>query len=75
MNTLFIGIKEFRKNMAKVTADALENKQRVIILRKNQPIFELIPLSKKDRDYWKFEQDYFDDKRSHWIKPAKPTLF
>ncbi len=75
MDTLFIGIKEFRQNMAKVTQDALDNKRRIIILRKNEPIFELIPLSKKDRECWKFEIDYKDEGRTtSWMKPHKPSL-
>ena len=48
MTTKFIGVKEFRKNMAKISTQAQKNNQRLIILRKNEPIFELIPLSKKE---------------------------
>lgn len=74
MDTLFLGIKEFRKGMAKVMDDALSNKRRIIILRKNEPIFELIPLSMKDKECWKFEIDFKDEARSSWLKPHKPSL-
>lgn len=53
MTTQFIGIKEFRQHMAKVSADARRRKCRLIILRKNKPVFAVTPLSEKDV----FEQD------------------
>ena len=34
--------------MAKISEMAQKNNERLIILRKNEPIFELRPLSKKD---------------------------
>ena len=34
--------------MARITSDAYRKKERLIILRKNEPLFELRPLSKKD---------------------------
>lgn len=48
MTTRFVGVKEFRQNMAKLSEQARKKNQRLIILKKNQPIFELRPLSKKD---------------------------
>ena len=45
MITRFIGVKELRQNMAKISNRALKKKERLIILRKNKPIFELKPLS------------------------------
>jgi len=48
MTTKFIGVKDLRQNMAKITKDAQKNNERIIVLRKNQPIFELRPLSNKD---------------------------
>lgn len=48
MTTRFIGLKEFRQNMAKIAERARKNNERLVILRKNVPIFELRPLSKKD---------------------------
>ncbi len=47
MTTRFVGVKELRQNMAKITKEAEEKKQRLIVLRKNKPIFELRPLSGK----------------------------
>jgi antitoxin (DNA-binding transcriptional repressor) of toxin-antitoxin stability system len=48
MSTRFIGVKELRQNMAKIVSQAQRKKERLIILRKNIPIFELKPLSKTD---------------------------
>lgn len=48
MITKFIGVKEFRQNLAQISKQAQNKKERLIILRKNEPIFELKPLSKKD---------------------------
>lgn len=48
MTTKMIGVKEFRQNMTQYYTEAQKNNQRLIILRKNEPIFELRPLSKKD---------------------------
>ncbi|MBI3626629.1 hypothetical protein HY224_01120 [Candidatus Uhrbacteria bacterium] len=45
MTTRFIGIKELRQNMAQISLTALKNHQRVIVLRKNKPVFELRPLA------------------------------
>ncbi len=48
MTTKFIGVKDLRQNMAKITKDAQKKNERIIVLRKNQPIFELRPLSSED---------------------------
>jgi len=48
MTTKFVGMKELRQNMAKLTKQAQQKNERLIILRKNKPIFELRPLSKQD---------------------------
>ena len=47
MTTRFIGLKEFRQNMAKFSAEAYKKNQRLVILRKNYPVFEIRPLSAK----------------------------
>jgi len=47
MTTKFVGTKELRQNMAKITRNAQKKNERIIVLRKNQPIFELRPLSPK----------------------------
>ncbi len=57
MTTKFIGVKEFRQNMAKISESARKNNQRLIVLRKNEPIFELRPLSKKDATLERFALD------------------
>lgn len=46
--TTFVGMKELRQNMSKITARAQKKGQRLIVLRKNKPIFELRPLSEED---------------------------
>ncbi len=48
MTTKFIGVKDLRQNMAKITKDAQKKNERIVVLRKNQPIFELRPLSGED---------------------------
>ena len=48
MTTKFIGMKQLRQNMARVSLQAQKNNERVIVLRKNRPIFELRPLSASD---------------------------
>lgn len=48
MTTRFVGVKEFRQNMAKLATTARKNNERLVILRRNEPIFEIRPLSKKD---------------------------
>ena len=57
MATKFIGTKQLRQNMAKITNDALKKKDRIIVLRKNKPIFELRPLSDEDAFVESFRQD------------------
>lgn len=49
MNTRFIGVKELRQNMARITTEAQKKNERVIVLKKNKPLFELRPLSEKER--------------------------
>ena len=49
MTTKFIGVKELRQNLSKVTKRAEKNKERLIVLRNNEPIFELRPIPKKNR--------------------------
>lgn len=48
MTTLFVGIKEFRANMSKIMAAAIKNKQKIVVRSKDEPLFELRPLSKKE---------------------------
>ncbi len=55
MTTRFIGIKEFRQNMASISESARKKKQRIIILRKNVPLFELLPLVGDEEGVYKPE--------------------
>ena len=48
MVTKFVGTKELRQNMAKIKKDAQEKNERIIVLRKNKPIFEIRTISKED---------------------------
>jgi PHD/YefM family antitoxin component YafN of YafNO toxin-antitoxin module len=48
MTTQFVGIKEFRANMAVLSEAAVRQHRRLIILRKNKPLFELRPLDQKE---------------------------
>lgn len=48
MTTTFIGLKELRKQLTRVSNETGKRRQRYIVMRKNKPIFELRPLSKKD---------------------------
>jgi len=57
MVTKFIGMKELRKDMAKITKDAQKKIERIIVLRKNQPVFELRPLSNEDSLVESFRKD------------------
>ena len=48
MTTKFIGIKEFRQNIAKLAKNSRKNNQRLIVLNRNTPIFEVLPLYNKE---------------------------
>ena len=50
--------------MSRISAEAIRKKQRVIVLRKNTPVFALIPLSPKDIVLWKFNHDIEEAKQS-----------
>ncbi len=57
MTTKFIGLKELRQGMARITRDATKHRQRLIVLRKNTPLFELRPLSKADTALLSFDRE------------------
>ncbi len=48
MTTKIIGVKEFRQNITALYKQATKNNWRFIVLNRNQPIFKIEPLSKKD---------------------------
>ena len=71
MTTKFVGTKQLRQNMARIARKARQNNERLIVLRKNQPIFELRPLSDEDSLIESFRRDIErakDDKRLGRIK-------
>ena len=57
MVTRFVGTKQLRQDMAKITKEAQKNNERIIVMRKNQPIFELRPLSADESFIESFRQD------------------
>ena len=57
MITKLIGVREFRQNMATLYTKARKNNLRYIILNRNQPIFRVEPLSKKDAIIEKLAQE------------------
>lgn len=48
MTTQFIGIKEFRQNISKLASQARRGTRRFILMRNQEPIFEIRPISKSD---------------------------
>lgn len=48
MTTKFIGVKEFRQNIAKFAKSSKKNNQRIVILNRTTPILEVRPISDKD---------------------------
>ena len=48
MVTKLIGIREFRQNITSLHKKARKNNWRFIVLNRNQPVFKVEPLSKKD---------------------------
>ena len=57
MITRFVGTKQLRQDMAKITKEAQKKNERIIVMRKNQPIFELRPLSVDDSFIESFRKD------------------
>jgi len=57
MTTKFVGTKELRQNMAKIAKEAQKKNERIIVLRKNKPVFELRPLSDEDSFVESFRKD------------------
>ncbi len=57
MTTKFVGTKELRQSMAKITKEAQDKNQRIIVLRKNKPVFELRPLTDEDALLESFRKD------------------
>ena len=64
MTTKFVGLKELRSSMARITQEAARLHQRLIVLKKNRPLFELRPLSADDMALWTFHRDIESAKKS-----------
>lgn len=63
MITKFVGTKQLRQNMAKIANEARRKNQRIIVLRKNQPVFELLPLSSSDSIIESFRKEIEDSRK------------
>ena len=48
MTTKLIGVREFRQNIATLYKQATKYNWRFVVLNRNQPIFKVEPLNKKD---------------------------
>ena len=48
MTTKFIGVKEFRQNIAPLYKQAMKKNIRFIVINRNKPIFDIRPLSEDD---------------------------
>ena len=48
MVTKLVGVRDFRQNIATFYEQAKKNNWRLVILNRNQPIFKVEPLTKKD---------------------------
>ncbi|OGC82075.1 MAG: hypothetical protein A2V81_02900 [Candidatus Abawacabacteria bacterium RBG_16_42_10] len=47
MTIKLIGLKQFRDNIATYTVEARKKNTRLIILKKNVPMFEVVPIDEK----------------------------
>ncbi|HEY4504340.1 MAG TPA: hypothetical protein VJI73_01060 [Candidatus Paceibacterota bacterium] len=45
-STRMVGVRQFRQNLTKLTERARLKKERLVVLRKNIPIFEILPIAK-----------------------------
>ena len=63
MKTRFIGMKQLRQNMAKISRQAEKKQERIVVLRKNNPVFELRPLSGEDALLESLRRDIEEAKR------------
>ncbi|MEY3783887.1 MAG: hypothetical protein RLZZ230_209 [Candidatus Parcubacteria bacterium] len=50
MNTKFIGIKDFRQNIAEYAKKAQTQKARYVVMNRNKPLFEITPFE-EDENY------------------------
>jgi len=45
MNTKFVGIKDFRQNIAKYAEQARDGKARLVVMNRTKPLFEIKPFT------------------------------
>jgi len=57
MVTKFVGVKEFRQNIADYHKQATKNGWRFIILNRNKPIFDVRPLTEEDATLERLAED------------------
>jgi prevent-host-death family protein len=48
MNTKFIGVKEFRQNMADYAKKARTNKTRYVVMNRSKPLFAITPFEEEE---------------------------
>lgn len=48
MVTKLVGVREFRQNIALYYRKSVKNNWRFLIMKRNQPIFEVKPINKRD---------------------------
>jgi PHD/YefM family antitoxin component YafN of YafNO toxin-antitoxin module len=48
MNTKFIGIKDFRQNMALYAKEARSKKSRLVVMSRNTPLFAIEPFDESE---------------------------
>jgi PHD/YefM family antitoxin component YafN of YafNO toxin-antitoxin module len=46
--TKFVGIKEFRQNIAQLVKTAQSKKERIIVMNRNKPLFEIKPFAEDE---------------------------
>lgn len=51
MTSRYIGLKQLRQNMAGIAKRAFQRNEHLIVLRKNVPIFKLVPVYDEDGPY------------------------
>lgn len=69
MTTKFVGMKDFRQNMSRYTAQANSEKIKFIVLKKNVPVLEINPIDEKDYAYTKLSKELQESEQQ--IKEGK----
>ena len=72
MVTKLIGVKEFRQHMAKFTLQARRYGWRYIVLSRNEPLFEVKPLSKRDAVLEKLAADVAEARAEYKAGHSRP---